>query len=62
MIFPSNRVRVVVATQTLDFRRQHDDLVAYVKSALRKFTVPISVESTRRIMDNEPRPHYDVLS
>ena len=36
MIFPSNRVRVVVATKPVDFRKQHDGLVAYVKSALRK--------------------------
>ena len=36
MIFPSNRVRIVVATKPVDFRRQHDGLVAHVKSVLRK--------------------------
>ncbi len=36
MIFPSNRVRIVVATKPVDFRRQHDGLVAYVKNVLRK--------------------------
>ena len=36
MIFPSNRVRIVVATKPVDFRRQHDGLVVHVKSVLRK--------------------------
>ena len=36
MIFPSNRVRIVVATKPVDFRRGHDGLVAHVKSVLRK--------------------------
>ena len=36
MIFPSNRVRIVVATKPVDFRKQHDGLVAHVKSALHK--------------------------
>ncbi len=36
MIFPSNRVRIVVATKPVDFRKQHDGLVAHVKSVLRK--------------------------
>ncbi len=36
MIFPSNRVRIVVATRPVDFRRQHDGLVAYVKTVLRR--------------------------
>ena len=36
MIFPTNRVRIVVATKPVDLRKQHDGLVAYVKSALRK--------------------------
>ena len=26
MIFPSNRVRIMVATKPVDFRRQHDGL------------------------------------
>ena len=36
MIFPSNRVRNVVATKPVDFRKQHDGLVAHVKNVLRK--------------------------
>ncbi len=36
MIFPSNRLRIMVATKPVDFRRQHDGLVAHVKSALRR--------------------------
>ena len=36
MIFPSNRVRIVVATRPVDFRKQHDGLVAHVKNVLRK--------------------------
>ena len=50
MIFPSNRVRIVVATKPVDFRRQHDGLVAYVKSALRKdpFTGTVFVFRSKR--------------
>ena len=33
MIFPSNRVRIMVATKPVDFRKGHDGLVAYVQSA-----------------------------
>ena len=36
MIFPSNRVRIVVAMRPVDFPKGHDGLVAYVKSALRR--------------------------
>jgi len=36
MIFPSNRVRVVVATKPVDFRKGHDGLTALVQSALRQ--------------------------
>ena len=36
MIFPPNRVRIMVATKPVDVRRQHDRLVAHVKSVLRK--------------------------
>ena len=36
MIFPSHRVRIVVATKPVDFREQHDGLVAHVKSVLRR--------------------------
>ncbi len=50
MIFPSNRVRIVVATKPVDFRRQHDGLVAHVKSALRRdpFTGTVYVFRSRR--------------
>ena len=36
MIFPSNRVRVMVATKPIDFRKGHDSLAAMVKNELRK--------------------------
>lgn len=36
MIFPSNRVRIVVASQPIDFRKGHDSLAALVKNALHK--------------------------
>ena len=36
MIFPSNRVRVLVATQPVDFRKGHDGLAALVQEALRR--------------------------
>ena len=36
MIFPSNRVQIVVATTPIDFRKGHDSLVAMVKNELRK--------------------------
>ena len=36
MIFPSNRVRILVATQPVDFRKGHDGLAALVLSVLRK--------------------------
>ena len=50
MIFPSNRVRIVVATKPVDFRRQHDRLVAHVKGALRQdpFTGAVYVFRSRR--------------
>lgn len=34
MIFPSNRVRIMVATKPIDFRKGHDSLAAWVKNAL----------------------------
>ncbi|MCP5340711.1 MAG: IS66 family insertion sequence element accessory protein TnpB [Rhodobacteraceae bacterium] len=42
MIFPSNRVRIMVATKPIDFRKGHDGLAALVKNELRKdpFTGP----------------------
>ena len=36
MIFPSNRVRIMVATTPIDFRKGHDSLTAMVKNELRK--------------------------
>ncbi len=36
MIFPSNRVRIVVATKPVDFRKGHDGLAALVKNELHK--------------------------
>ena len=36
MIFPSNRVRILVATKPIDFRKGHDSLAAMVKNELRK--------------------------
>ena len=47
MIFPSNRVRIMVATNPIDFRKGHDSLAAMVKNKLRKaslrLTVPLSL-------------------
>lgn len=34
MIFPSNRVGIMVATKPIDFRKGHDSLAALVKNAL----------------------------
>ena len=36
MMFPSNRVRVLVSTKPIDFRKGHDGLAALVPSELRK--------------------------
>ena len=51
MIFPSNRVRAMVATKPVDFRRQHDGLVALVKSALHRdpFTGTVFVFRAKRV-------------
>lgn len=40
MIFPSNRVRILVATKPVDFRKGHDGLAALVKTELRKAPLP----------------------
>ena len=48
MIFPSNRVRIMVATKPVDFRKGHDGLVAYVQSALRPFTGTVFVFRAKR--------------
>jgi len=34
MIFSSNRVRIMVATKPIDFRKGHDSLAALVKNVL----------------------------
>jgi transposase len=36
MILPSNRVRIMVATKPIDFRKGHDSLAALVKNELHK--------------------------
>ena len=36
MMLPSNRVRFLVSTQPIDFRKGHDGLTALVSSVLRK--------------------------
>ncbi|WP_106755423.1 IS66 family insertion sequence element accessory protein TnpB [Pannonibacter carbonis] len=36
MILPSNRVRILVATRPIDFRKGHDSLAALVKNELHK--------------------------
>lgn len=50
MIFPSNRVRILVATRPIDFRKGHDGLAALVSSQLRKdpFTGTLFVFRSRR--------------
>lgn len=50
MIFPSNRVRILVATNPVDFRKGHDGLSALVQSVLRKdpFTGTVFVFRSRR--------------
>ena len=50
MIFPSNRVRIMVATKPVDFRKGHNGLAALVKNELRKdpFTGTVFVFRSRR--------------
>ena len=50
MMFPSNRVRIVVATKPVDFRKGHDGLAALVKTELRKepFTGTVFVFRAKR--------------
>ncbi len=50
MIFPSNRIRILVATRPVDFRKGHDGLAALVQSALRKdpFTGTVFVFRAKR--------------
>ncbi len=50
MIFPSNRVRILVATRPVDFRKGHDGLASLVQSVLHKdpFTGTVFVFRSRR--------------
>jgi transposase len=50
MIFPSNRVRIMVATKPVDFRKGHDGLAALVKNELHKdpFTGAVFVFRSRK--------------
>ena len=50
MIFPSNRVRIMVATKPIDFRKGHDGLAPLVKNELHKdpFTGTVFVFRSRR--------------
>ena len=50
MIFPSNRVRIVIATKPVDFRKGHDGQAALVKNELRKnpFTGAVFVCRAKR--------------
>lgn len=50
MIFPSNRVRIMVATKPVDFRKGHNGLAALVKNELHKdpFTGTIFVFRSRK--------------
>jgi transposase len=50
MIFPSNRVRIMVATKPIDFRKGHDGLSALVKNALHRdpFTGTIYVFRSKK--------------
>ena len=45
MMFPSNRVRIVVATKPVDFRKGHDGLAALVK---KPFTGTVFVFRAKR--------------
>lgn len=50
MMFPSNRLRVLVPTQPIDFRKGQDGLAAIVSAVLRKdpFTGTVFVFRSRR--------------
>ena len=50
MIFPSNRLRIFVATEPVDFRKGHNGLAALVQNHLRKdpFTGTIYVFRSKR--------------
>lgn len=50
MIFPGQKVRILVATQPVDFRKGHDGLTALVQSVLREapFTGSVFVFRAKR--------------
>jgi len=50
MIFPSNRVRIFVATEPVDFRKGHNGLAALVQNHLHKdpFTGTVYVFRSKR--------------
>ena len=50
MIFPSHRVRIMVATKPVDFRKGHDGLAALVKNELHNspFTGTVFVFRSKR--------------
>ena len=50
MIFPSNRVRILIATRPVDFRKGHDGLAALVKNELDQnpFTGTVFVFRSKR--------------
>ena len=51
MIFPSNRVRIFVATEPVDFRKGHNGLAALVQNHLHKdpFTGTVYVFRSKRL-------------
>nr|CAD7047226.1 IS66 family insertion sequence hypothetical protein [Rhizobium sp. P007] len=54
MIFPSNRVRIMVATKPVDFRKGHDGLAALVSKRLAE-GVGLEVPGHKRL-DFRDRP------
>lgn len=56
MIFPSNRVRIMVATKPVDFRKGHDGLAALVKNELHRdpFTGTVFVFRSRKPSRRRP--------
>ena len=60
MMFPSNRVRILISTKPVDFRKGHDGLAALVSSQLRvnersKLTRSQHLNLTRPLYRKAPR-------